>query len=371
MTGSGRGNHLGTELAVSQSRIERNGLKAGTRAPLFTLPDLEGNTVSLDDYQGTDVLLVFSDPKCGPCQALAPNLVLLAAKNPQLQVLLVSRGDLQENRAKAHANAFPFPVVLQDGWKLSKEYGMFATPIAFLISKRGVIAEPVAVGAEQILGLIPERQRTSIPRWKAIRRLAAAFVGGMFAVPLHAFAQGSCPSGQTVCNGTCVNMSTDPKNCGKCGNSCASGSCESGACAGCPSGQTACNDTCVNISTDPNNCGKCGNTCASGESCLSGACACSPTILSEGAPEVINSGTVAFAASVTTCDTSGNVCFYFGTAASSLSESVCKPVTSQTGPQSVWAPASGFSSKTTYYYQARLETTAGAASGTIQSFTTP
>jgi peroxiredoxin len=329
-TDSGRGNHLGTEVAVSQSRIERNGLKAGTRAPLFTLPNLEGGTVSLDDYRGTDVLLVFSDPKCGPCQALAPSLVQLTAKNPQLQVLMVSRGDLQENRAKAQANAFPFPVVLQDGWNLSKEYGMFATPIAFLINKRGVIAKPVAVGAEQILGLIPERQRTIIPRWKAIRQLAAAFVGGMFAVPLQAFAQGSCPSGQT-----------------------------------------ACNDTCVDINTDPNNCGKCGNMCASGQSCQNGVCACNPTILSEEAPEVVNSGTVAFAASVTTCATSGSVCFYFGIAPSNLSESVCKTVSSQNGPQSVWVPASGFSPKTTYYYQARLETTAGAASGTVQSFTTP
>jgi peroxiredoxin len=327
-TDSGRGNHLGTELALSQSRIERAGLKPGTRAPLFTLPDLEGGTVSLDDYRGTDVLLVFSDPKCGPCQALAPNLVRLSAKNPQLQVLMVSRGDLQENRAKAHANALPFSVVLQDGWKLSKEYGMFAMPIAFLINKRGVIAAPVAVGTEQILGLIPEGRRAIMPRWKAIGQLAAAFAGGLFAVPLRVFAQQNCPSGETLCN-----------------------------------------NTCVDLSTDPNNCGKCANSCASGESCESGVCACSPTIFSEGAPEVTSPCTVAFAASVTTCDTSGTVCFYFGIAVSNLSESVCKPLSSQTGPQFVWLPASGFSSKTTCYYQARLETTAGAASGTIQSFT--
>src|SRR2546428_407411 len=31
-----------------------------------------------------------------------------------------------------------------------------------------------------------------------------------------------CPSGYTDCNGTCVNLSTDPSNCGACGNGCGS-----------------------------------------------------------------------------------------------------------------------------------------------------
>jgi hypothetical protein len=43
--------------------------------------------------------------------------------------------------------------VLQDKWKLSKEYGIFATPVAFLIAENGVIARDVAVGKEAILAL--------------------------------------------------------------------------------------------------------------------------------------------------------------------------------------------------------------------------
>ena len=63
------------ERPLSQSRIERNGLKVGTIAPAFRLPDLRGGTVAFEDYRGRRVLLVFSDPHCGPCEELAPHLV--------------------------------------------------------------------------------------------------------------------------------------------------------------------------------------------------------------------------------------------------------------------------------------------------------
>src|ERR1700690_2733527 len=58
---------LKSERPLAESHIERNGLKAGTPAPGFRLPDLQGHTVSLEDYRSQRVLLVFSDPHCGPC----------------------------------------------------------------------------------------------------------------------------------------------------------------------------------------------------------------------------------------------------------------------------------------------------------------
>lgn len=68
-------------------------------------------------------------------------------------MILVGCGSKEENRNKAEQFGFQFPVVLQDKWKLSKEYGIVATPVAFLIAENGVIAKDVAVGKDAILDL--------------------------------------------------------------------------------------------------------------------------------------------------------------------------------------------------------------------------
>jgi len=143
---------------LSESRIVRDGLKAGTLAPTFRLRDLEGRSVSLDDYRGRRVLLVFSDPHCGPCDELAPQLAKLHRehKNNGLNFVMIGRGDTAENLRKAQQFGIQFPVVLQDKWKLSKEYGIFATPVAFLVGEDGVILKDVAVGSDAITALVLE-----------------------------------------------------------------------------------------------------------------------------------------------------------------------------------------------------------------------
>ena len=67
---------------------------------------------------------------------------------------MVSRGDQRANRAKAQEHGYPFPVLLQKHWEISKEYAMFATPVAYLIDEQGVIAKDVAVGSDAILQLL-------------------------------------------------------------------------------------------------------------------------------------------------------------------------------------------------------------------------
>lgn len=152
----GRTTILSSERPLSDSRLQRDGLKPGTRAPEFTLPDLDGGSVALADFRGRRVLLVFTDPACGPCDELASELAAMCSQRPadaEPAILMVSRGDAQANRRKVAEHAIAFPVALQQGWKLSREYGIFATPVAFLIAEDGRIATHVASGPVEVLAL--------------------------------------------------------------------------------------------------------------------------------------------------------------------------------------------------------------------------
>jgi hypothetical protein len=103
-----------------------------------------------------------------------------------------------------------------------------------------------------------------------------------------------CPSGKECCktasgtDQTCVDLQTDPNNCGQCGKVCRAPrtSCVAGKCVCppgrarsaasdtlcCPEGQTECAGACVDLSTDPNNCGQCGVQCPQGDTCVNGSC---------------------------------------------------------------------------------------------------
>jgi peroxiredoxin len=142
------------------SRINRNGLPRGTLAPTFRLAYVDGGELALDEHRGRQVLLVFSDPDCGPCNQLAPELERLHRSSFDLQVLMVSRGGLETNRRKVSEHQLTFPVILQHRWEISREYGIFATPIAYLIDEWGFIMADVAVGGDAILALAKERGQT-------------------------------------------------------------------------------------------------------------------------------------------------------------------------------------------------------------------
>jgi peroxiredoxin len=147
---------LPSERPLSDSRIERDGIKPGTPAPAFTLPAVDGGTVSIEDYRGRRALVVFSDPHCGPCDEVLPELVALhdRARQAGVDFVMVSRGELEENRRKCEQHRIVFPIGIQRGWRLSKQFGIFATPVAFLVDADGVIAREVAKGPEAIVALV-------------------------------------------------------------------------------------------------------------------------------------------------------------------------------------------------------------------------
>jgi peroxiredoxin len=139
---------------LSESRLERDGLAVGADAPDFQVPSVAGGILSLSRYRGRQVLLVFSDPNCGPCDAVAPELERLAQERRDVQVLMISRGTVEENAPKVAEHGLSFPVGLQKKWEISRLYAMFGTPIAYLVDPTGKVAAEVAVGKEPILQLL-------------------------------------------------------------------------------------------------------------------------------------------------------------------------------------------------------------------------
>jgi hypothetical protein len=92
-----------------------------------------------------------------------------------------------------------------------------------------------------------------------------------------------CDSPRIICNGACVDPTSDPTNCGGCGLACDAGAtCQLGTCVvteasapaptGCDAGLTDCFGLCVNLADDPANCGVCGGFCAEGNTCQGGVC---------------------------------------------------------------------------------------------------
>lgn len=144
------------------------GLPLGSQAPAFALADVHGATVTLDDLlvESTPLLLLFMDPRCGPCTALMPDVGRWQIEHEgRLQLAIVGRGDVAANRAKAAEHGVE-RVLLQVGDEVADAYQAYGTPSAVVVRPGGTIGSAVASGAEAIRSLVSHTIETpGAPAW--------------------------------------------------------------------------------------------------------------------------------------------------------------------------------------------------------------
>jgi peroxiredoxin/membrane associated rhomboid family serine protease len=149
----------GGSVAPSQNGTpvhQAEGLPVGSEAPDFNLSGLHGETLTLEALRssGKPVMMLFTDPGCGPCNAMLPEVGRWQEEHTQkLTLALICRGEVEENKTKAQEHGLS-NMLLQKDWEVSEAYEVRGTPSAVLIDTDGKVASPVAGGAEGIRGLL-------------------------------------------------------------------------------------------------------------------------------------------------------------------------------------------------------------------------
>jgi hypothetical protein len=131
------------------------GLPVGSKAPDFVLATLAGGSGSLAELTaaGHPLLLLFSDPRCGPCRSLMPELSFWGAEKQFLRLVLISGGGVEANEPSAELFD-PELVLIDDDDAVRDAYDVHGTPAALVVDRDGRIGSPVSVGAKAIWSLV-------------------------------------------------------------------------------------------------------------------------------------------------------------------------------------------------------------------------
>jgi methylamine dehydrogenase accessory protein MauD len=136
----------------SGARVMPAAPSIGQPAPALKLPDLAGDIVDLVSFRGSEITLLFWNPRCGFCQQMIPDLSQWEreAGSDTPVVLIVSSGAAEEHQGLELQSR----IVLQPDLSLMYTFGVTGTPSAVWIDRDGRIASPVVAGAPDVLALI-------------------------------------------------------------------------------------------------------------------------------------------------------------------------------------------------------------------------
>ena len=132
------------------------GLPVGTPVPAFLLKDLAGLRVGNADLRTLrrPVLLLFSDPNCGPCNSMRPDLERWAAQYADRFALVVATRGAKDANRKHYAGTAASYVLLDTDMKLAEQLSTMPTPSALVVDAQGVIRSDVAIGQRGIEALV-------------------------------------------------------------------------------------------------------------------------------------------------------------------------------------------------------------------------
>jgi cytochrome c biogenesis protein CcmG/thiol:disulfide interchange protein DsbE len=135
-----------TETQGGVGAATRGVADVGDEAPDFTLPALDGDTVTLSEFRGRPTVVNFWASWCHPCREEFP---LLAAaldeyERDELAVVGVTYQDIEsDSRTFVEEMDAVWPQAVDDGGAVARSYGVRAIPLTFFVDPDGRIADRV------------------------------------------------------------------------------------------------------------------------------------------------------------------------------------------------------------------------------------
>ncbi len=135
-------NASGKELERYEAEVALDGTSFTDRlAPDFSLPSTTGDQVSLSDYRGKNVALVFLSAHCYHSLDTLPILAELKQeyKDAGLEILplFINSGSAEDVAAHARELDIRYPLVVSEGKEISEAYESRMVPSTFLIDEQG------------------------------------------------------------------------------------------------------------------------------------------------------------------------------------------------------------------------------------------
>ncbi len=128
--------------------------QARKEAPPFSLKDLNGKQISLNEYKGKPLLLFFWGSWCPACKE---DIVLLEKfferNRGQIEILTIAIDGEKEKKVKnvIKNQRVTLPVLLDNKEQIARTYGVRMIPTAFLINGEGLV-EGMVVGQRDWCG---------------------------------------------------------------------------------------------------------------------------------------------------------------------------------------------------------------------------
>lgn len=128
----------------------QEGLEIGVKAPEFTLPNIKGKTISLNDFNKNKILLVFSSVNCPPCKRIYPILKEFNDKYKDINLVMICDGYIEDLLQLESKEGLNFPILMWNNL-VANDYLAYSTPLFYLIDEKGIIINKGSVSTlEQV-----------------------------------------------------------------------------------------------------------------------------------------------------------------------------------------------------------------------------